>query len=113
LRERLKSDRLLEELFNLQTKTEQTFTAVNGRFVALESALETRLRSLEDRLTRMEAEQGQVVTEAKSAATGAATVIASAVISDSVTRVTRVEERLNRLEQPASANLPRNIEGPA
>jgi hypothetical protein len=61
------------------------------------AALDARLRAVEDRVLRMEAEQGQIVSEAKSAATGAATMIASAVISDAVTRVTRVEEGLRRL----------------
>jgi hypothetical protein len=60
-------------------------------------ALDGRLRVVEDRLTRLEAEQGQVVSEAKSAATGAATMIASAVIADAVTRVTRIEEGISRL----------------
>ena len=61
------------------------------------AALDVRLRAVEDRLIRVEAEQGQMVSEAKSAATGAATIIASAVISDAVTRVTRVEEGIRRL----------------
>jgi hypothetical protein len=60
-------------------------------------ALDGRLRVVEDRLIRLETEQGQMVIEAKSAATGAATVIASAVISDAVTRVTWVEEGIRRL----------------
>jgi len=61
------------------------------------AALDTRLRGIEERLLRMEAEQGQMLTEAKSAATGAATVIVSAVIADAVTWVTRVEEGIRRL----------------
>jgi len=61
------------------------------------SALDDRLRTVENRIIRMEAEQGQVVSEAKSAATGAAALIASAVVSDAVTRVTRVEEGVRRL----------------
>jgi hypothetical protein len=60
-------------------------------------ALDGRLRTVEDRLIRLEAEQGQIVTEAKCAAVGAATMIASAVISDAVTRVTRIEEGISRL----------------
>lgn len=64
-------------------------------------ALDNRLRAVEDRLIRIEAEQGQVISEAKSAATSAATIIASSVMSDAVTRVTRVEEGISRL---AAAN---------
>jgi hypothetical protein len=63
------------------------------------AAIDERLRSVEDRLTRIEAEQDQVISEAKSAATGAATMIASAVIFDAVTRVTRIEEGIRRIER--------------
>jgi hypothetical protein len=97
--------RRIEEIFKLQGQIEETFADVDERFATLEKAIGDRLRAVEDRLTRLEAEQGQVVSEAKSAATGAATMIASAVISDAVTRVTRVEEGLRRLEQ--LGNTPR------
>jgi hypothetical protein len=48
---------------------------------------------VDDRLIRLEAEQAQVISEAKSAAT----INAGAVVSDVVTRVTRVEEGMRRL----------------
>ncbi len=48
---------------------------------------------MDDRLIRLEAEQAQVISEAKSAAT----INAGAVVSDVVTRVTRVEEGMRRL----------------
>jgi hypothetical protein len=64
-----------------------------------------------DCLTRLEAEQIQVISEAKSAATGAATMIARAVISDAVTRVTRVEEGLRRLQQKPPSVATRAIGG--
>jgi hypothetical protein len=76
------------------------------------SALDSRLRIVEDRLLRLEAEQGQMVSEAKTAATGAATIIASAVISDAVTRVTRVEEGMRRLSA-RNAPVPHRGEGDA
>jgi hypothetical protein len=60
-------------------------------------ALDGRLRAVEDRLIRLETEQGQIVSEAKSAATWAATMMASAVVSDAVTRVTPIEEGISRL----------------
>lgn len=44
-------------------------------------------------MIRLEAEQAQVISEAKSAAT----INAGAVVSDVVTRVTRVEEGMRRL----------------
>jgi phage shock protein A len=75
-----------QDLYKLHETVKETLAALVGR-----------LRVVEDRLIRMEAEQGQLVSEAKSAATGAATMIASAVISDAVTRVTRVEEGVRRL----------------
>ena len=56
-------------------------------------AIEGRLRNLEDRMTHLEAGQGQLITEAKAAAGIAATGVASSVISDVVTRVTRLEMR--------------------
>jgi hypothetical protein len=81
----------------------QDLYALQGKLKDSLVALDERLRQVEDRLTRLEAQQGHIVVEAKAAATGAATLIASAVISDAVTRVTRVEEGVRRL---ASAPMP-------
>jgi hypothetical protein len=75
----------------------QDLYALQGKLKDSLIALDERLRQVEDRLTRLEAQQGHIVVEAKAAATGAATLIASAVISDAVTRVTRVEEGVRRL----------------
>ncbi|MEA2743088.1 MAG: hypothetical protein QOG25_1459 [Acetobacteraceae bacterium] len=83
-----------QDLFALQAKMKEGLVAMDGR-----------LRSVEDRLTRLETEQGQVITEARSAATAAAAMIASAVIADAVTRVTRLEEGIRRLG-PDLALLP-------
>jgi TolA-binding protein len=80
--------RKIEELLELQSKTR----------VALE-AIEGRLRSLEDRMTHLEAGQGQLITEAKAAAGAAAAGVASSVISDVVTRVTRIEMRQDEIQQ--------------
>ena len=52
---------------------------------------------IEDRLARLEAEQDQVISEAKGAAGAAATMIAVSIVSDVVTRITRIEERTARL----------------
>lgn len=62
-------------------------------------AIEGRLRTLEDRMTHLEAGQGQLIAEAKGAASSAASMVASAVISEVVTRVTRMEMRLDVAEQ--------------
>ena len=108
--------RRVEDLFKFQTEAKVTFADIATRFYALEKGLGDRLRTAEDRLTRLEAEQGQVVSEARSAATAAATMIAGAVISDAVTRVTRVEEGIRRIEQrslPASAPRALRDEGTA
>jgi phage shock protein A len=80
--------RQVEELLKLQA---QTRTALQ--------ALEGRLRSLEDRMTRLEAGQSQLITEAKAAAGIAATGLAGSVISDVVTRITRIETRQDEIQR--------------
>lgn len=50
-------------------------------------------------MTHLEAAQGQLVVEAKAAAGGAASAIAGAVISDIVTRVTRIEMRAEQAQR--------------
>ena len=78
--------RKVEDLLALQGKTREALEAVDGR-----------LRALEDRLTYMEANQGQLIVEARAAASAASTAVAGAVISDVVTRVTRIEMRAESL----------------
>jgi hypothetical protein len=86
--------RKLEEILALQTKTREALEAIEGR-----------LRTLEDRMTHLEADQGQLVTAAKAAASAAAVGLAGSVISDIVTRVTRVEMRQDDIQRhlPPSA----------
>jgi hypothetical protein len=88
--------RKVEDLFEAQTKTR----------AALE-AIERRLKTLEDRMTYLEAGQSQLITEAKAAAGIAATGLAGSVIAEVVTRVTRMEMRQEdiqkRLPPPAGA----------
>jgi hypothetical protein len=50
-------------------------------------------------MLRLEADERQIVTEARSAATAASSQIAGAVISEAVTRITRLEDRTDQLEQ--------------
>lgn len=77
--------RRVEELFELQAKVRESFEVIDDR-----------LKNLENRMIQMEAERRELVTEAKSAATAAATTIAGGILSDVVTRITRLEERAGR-----------------
>jgi hypothetical protein len=63
----------------------------------------SRLRNLEDRMTHLEANQRQIIVEAQ-AAGAASTAVSGAVISDVVTRLTRMEMRA---EEDAKHLLPR------
>lgn len=74
--------RKLEDLFSLHNKVEISLQIVDER-----------LRALEHRMLRLETGQGQVFAEARNAAT----VMASNVISDAVTRITRLEGRTDQL----------------
>ena len=80
--------RKVEELLELQSKTR----------AALEK-LDARLRTLEDRMTHLEAGQGQLITEARAAAGIAATGLAGSVIAEVVTRVTRMEMRQDDIQR--------------
>jgi hypothetical protein len=90
--------RKVEELVELQTKTR----------IALEK-IDSRLRLIEDRMLRLEEQQGQVIVEAKAAAGFAATGLAGSVISDVVTRVTRIEIQ----QQQIQLRLPQDRDRPA
>ena len=68
--------------------------------------LDERLRGVEDRLLRLETEQGQVVSEARSAATAASTMVAGSIISEAVTRLTRLEGRTEQIEQRQQRRRP-------
>jgi hypothetical protein len=80
--------RKIEELFNLHTKVDASLKVIDER-----------LRALEDRLLKLETGQSQLVTEARTAASAASTAMTSAVIGDTITRVTRLEGRADQLEQ--------------
>jgi hypothetical protein len=80
--------RKIEDLLELQTKTREALEKLDGR-----------LRAVEDRMTRLEAGQKQLITEAKVAASVAATGLASSVVSDAVTRITRLEMRQDDIQR--------------
>ena len=86
--------RKVEDLLELQHKTRENVDRI-----------EARLRALEDRMTRLEANQTQIISEARAAAAAAATSLAGSIISDVVTRVTRLElrhdEPYRRLSPPS------------
>jgi hypothetical protein len=79
--------RQLEDLFQLQSQMKEGI-----------GAIDVRLRAIEDRLLRIEAEAPQLITEARSAAGAAASATSGAALNELVTRLTRVEVRLENLE---------------
>jgi hypothetical protein len=80
--------RKIEDLLALQSKTREALEKVD-----------LRLRVVEDRMTHLEAGQEQLIMEAKAAAGIAATGLASSVVSDVVTRITRLEMRQDEIQR--------------
>jgi hypothetical protein len=76
--------RKVDDLFALHNKVEASLQVIDER-----------LRALEDRMLKLESGQGQVITEARNAAA----FMASGVIAETVTRITRLEGRTEQLEQ--------------
>jgi len=74
--------RTVEELLKFQGQTREVLEAVDRR-----------LRALEDRMIHLEAGQTHLVTEARAASSAAASAVAGAMLSDVVTRLTRMEMR--------------------
>jgi hypothetical protein len=83
--------RKVEDLLDLQKKTREALDIVD-----------TRLRALEDRMTHLEANQAQLIVEARAAASAASTAVTGGVISDVVTRLTRLEMGAEQLDKPSS-----------
>jgi phage shock protein A len=81
--------RKVEDLFKLQVKTRESL-----------DNLSEKIEQLERRMTYLEASQAQVITEAKAAASAASTAVAGAILSDTVTRLTRLEIRMESLPAP-------------
>jgi phage shock protein A len=78
--------RKVQDLFELQDKTRETL-----------DDLAKKIEQLERRMTYLEASQSQVITEAKAAAAAASTVLAGGILSDTVTRLTRLEIKLENM----------------
>ena len=88
--------RKVEDLLELQRKTREALDLLTGK-----------IEKLERRMTYLEATQSQIITEAKAAASAASTVVAGGILSDAVTRLTRLEIRVESLPQnPRKPALP-------
>jgi len=85
--------RKVEDLFKLQNKMRETL-----------DNLSEKIDQLDRRMTYLEANQSQVITEARAAASAASTMIAGSILSDTVTRLTRLEVKVEGL--PDAANRP-------
>ena len=83
---------MLGQLWSLGRKVEDLL-ALQGKTHEALDALDKRLRGVEDRLRDLEATQGQVIVEARAAAGAASTMVAGTILSDVVTRLTRIEMR--------------------
>lgn len=93
--------RRVDRLFESQDKTKDAILLI-----------EQRLRVIEDRLLTLASKEDQLITEARSAASAAATMMYSAALNDLVTRLTRVEVQLETMSKsmpPASTPM---ISGP-
>jgi chromosome segregation ATPase len=75
------------------------------------NAINDRLRALEDRMTALEANERHMITEARNAATAAASVMIAGMLSETVTRITRLEERAAAPRSPP-INADHQISGP-
>jgi hypothetical protein len=88
------------------------FTLVRrvDRLFELQGKVDASVQIIEDRLLSMETEGPRLITEARAAAGSAATAMSSAALNDVVTRLTRVEMRLQVLDpspERRSAAAPR------
>jgi uncharacterized protein (UPF0335 family) len=89
----------LGALWRFARKVEDLFALQNANQASLE-AVAQQLHDLDTRMTRLESEQARLITEARSAATTSASTVAAAVISDTVTRLTRLESRVDQMDRP-------------
>jgi Holliday junction resolvasome RuvABC endonuclease subunit len=89
---------VIVQLWNLARRTEDLF-GLHQRVEESLKALHQRMTDLETRMTGLESREALTVAEARGAAIAAATAVAGGVISDAVTRVTRIEDRLGRIEE--------------
>jgi phage shock protein A len=94
--------RRIEDLFLLEEQVKDIVAEINDR-----------LRHLEGRIVQIEADAPRLMTEARSAASAAATLISGAALNDVVTRLTRVEVRLEEFgARDGSRVVTRHVTGP-
>ncbi len=96
----------LGSLWRLARKIEELFE-LNEKINAALAAILARLDAIERRITQIEADQRQLVSEARSASTAAASMVAGNVIAEAITRLTRIEGRLDRIAEERKALPPR------
>jgi len=94
--------RRVEGLFESERRTQ---TVLGG--------IEERLRALEDRMTRLEAGQGQIIAEAKGAAAATGSQAAAAVIADLAGKIGQLEERTRPLPVDMRRPPTRSDPGPS
>ena len=97
------------KIFALARRVEELL-ALQSKMTASLDIIEQRLCAVEDRLLRIEAEGPHLMNEARGAAGAAATAMSSAALNDVVTRLTRVEVKLEGLD--AGSPTRRRIAGP-
>jgi phage shock protein A len=88
----------LGALWRFARKVEDLFALQNANQTSLE-AVAQQLHDLNTRIARLESEQARVIAEARGAATTSASMVAAAVVSDTVTRLTRLEGRVDQMER--------------
>ncbi len=84
-----KIGRAIEDLFESQKDTNASIKVIGDR-----------LKALEDRMTYLEANQSQVITQPGAAASAASTAIAGGILCETVTRLTRLEVKVEQLPPP-------------
>jgi hypothetical protein len=86
----------VSRLWSLARQSEDLFQLQGQSRDALKS-VDERLRAIEDRLLHIEASTPNLINEARSAASAAATAMSGAALTDLVTRLARVEMQLEGL----------------
>ena len=98
-------------LWSLARQTEDLFQ-LQGQMRDAVKSIDERLRAIEDRLLKVETGAPQLINEASSTASTAATAMSGAALSELVTRLARVEMRLEGLEPSKPTRKARQIAPP-
>ena len=87
----------VSDFLNLLRSVDRLLTLEAKHGKAIET-LAAEVEKLKDRVTSLEAREEVIIVEAKAAASGAATQVAIASVSDIARRIGRLEERSERSE---------------